>query len=101
MKDARPAEQFESIAVRYMNRFAIEEDDQFEIAAIQNVDGWNKNDVIEKLDKAMQAVENLTKQQNQGIDYFHRRESHSSIFSLKSHCLVQEYMYGMIYYAEN
>ena len=60
------------MAVRYMNRFAIEEDDQFEIAAIQTMDIDNENDVIEKLDKAMQAVENLTKQQNQGIDYFHR-----------------------------
>ena len=70
MKDARPEEQFESIAVRYMNRFAIEEDDQFEIAAIQTVDSWNENDVIEKLDKAMQAVENLTNQQNKGSEFF-------------------------------
>ena len=73
MKDARPAEQSESIAVRYMNRFAIEEDDQFEIAAIQTLDSeYDENDVIEKLDKAMQAVENLAKQQNQGMGYFHR-----------------------------
>ena len=65
-----------------MNRFAIEEDDQFEIAAIATVDRWNENDMIEKLDKAMQAVENLTKQQNQGIDYFHRiKENPIPVFS--------------------
>ena len=69
------------MVVRYMNLFAIEEDDQFEIAAIQTVDSWNENDVIEKLDKAMQAVENLTKQQNQGMDYFHRiKENRIPVF---------------------
>ena len=82
-KKASPHDnQSESLAVRYMNRFAIEEDDQFEIAAIQAVDFLEENDVIEKLDKAMQAVENLTKQQNQGIDYFHRiKENRIPVFS--------------------
>ena len=70
------------MAVRYMNRFAVEEDDQFEIAAFQTVDSQNEIDIIEKLNKAMQAVKNLTKQQNQGIDYFHRiKENRNSVFS--------------------
>ena len=60
------------MAVRYMNRFAVEEDDQFEIAAFLTVDNQNEIDIIEKLNKAMQAVKNLTKLQNQGMDYFRR-----------------------------
>ena len=79
-ENRQPIEQFESIAAKYMNRFAIKEDDQFEIAAIQTVNRRNKNDVIEKLDNAMQAVKNLTKQQNQGMDYFHRIKENRILF---------------------
>ena len=71
-KKFSPYDQSESMAVRYMNRFAVEEDDQFEIAAFQTVDSQNVIDIIEKVNKAMQAVKNLTKLQNQGMDYFHR-----------------------------
>lgn len=71
-KDSAPHRKNESIAVRYMNRFAIEEDGQFEIAAIGTVNRYDENDIIDKVDQAMQAVQNLTKQQNQGMDYFHQ-----------------------------
>lgn len=61
-----------------MNCFAIEEDDQFEIAAIHRVDRWNE---IDKINQAMQAVENLTKHQYEGTDYFHpNQENHNVIF---------------------
>ena len=68
-KDSLSA-QCESISARYMNRFAIEEDGSFEIAAIQTVARSNGNDLFDHLDKAMQAVENLTKLQTEGLDYF-------------------------------
>ena len=53
------------MAARYMNYFAIDEDDQFEIVAFQT----KEKDVL-SLDKAMQAVENLTNQQNKGSEFF-------------------------------
>ena len=74
-----PHNQDESIAVTYMNRFAIKEDDQFEIAAFQTVIRSAKvheNDVLKKLDEAMEsvmrAVKNLTKLQTEGLGYFNR-----------------------------
>ena len=64
-----------------MNRFAIEEDDQFEIAAIDTVNRYNEKDMVDKVFKAMQAIENLTKQQKQGMDYFyHYSENRTSVF---------------------
>ena len=81
-KKFSPYDQSESMAVRYMNRFAVEEDDQFEIAAFLTVDNQNEIDIIEKLNKAMQAVKNLTKLQNQGMDYFHRiKENRIPVFT--------------------
>lgn len=71
-KDNWSPGQSKTIAVRYLNRFAIEEDDQFEIATVQTLDILNENDVCYKLDTAMTAVDNLTKQQNKGMSYFHR-----------------------------
>lgn len=93
-----PSCQSESLALRYMNRYAIDEEDQFEIAAVLTLDALetfenetNKFDessnlfklvnsdnsvrnksilVREKLDKAMQALQSLTKQQKQGLDLF-------------------------------
>ena len=59
-------DQCESIAMRYMNRFAIEEDDQFEIASVQNVKYFFRDDQLYKLDKAMQAVVRLTNQITEG-----------------------------------
>ena len=50
------------MAVRYMNRFAIEEDDQFEIASVQTADYYDEDDQLYKLDKAMQAAVKLTNQ---------------------------------------
>ena len=70
-----PESQYESIATSYMNTFAIDEHNQFEIAAIQTLDysdRFDRKGLEKKLDKAMQAVENLTKQQNEGLDYLHR-----------------------------
>ena len=67
-----PDDQSESMAKRYMNRFAIEEDNQFEIAAIQTVDHRYQNDKTNKLEKAIQTVDNLTKQQSKGLGYFHK-----------------------------
>lgn len=74
-----PHNQDESVAARYMNSFSIKEDDQFEIAAIQTVYSSAKidqNDVLEKLDKAMQsamqAVKNLTKLHTEGSGYFYQ-----------------------------
>ena len=52
-----------------MNRFAIDEEDQFEIAAIQTIDFF-ESAVQKKVDKAMRSVLNLTKQQNKGLSYF-------------------------------
>ena len=58
--------QSESMAVRYMNRFAIEEDDKFEIASVQTAEFFDEDDQLSKLDKAMQAVVKLTNQLTEG-----------------------------------
>ena len=68
--DSAHYNQHESIAARYLNHFAIQEDDQFEVAAIQTLDYEDQNEVFEKVDKAMKAIENLQKKHNQGSDYF-------------------------------
>ena len=81
-KDVRQCAQLESIAARYMNWFAINEDDQNEIASIQTKHlSWLYDPMtIEKVivssefkTEAIQAVENLRKQQNKGKDYFNKR----------------------------
>ena len=74
-KDIQRSGQLESIAKRYMNCFTIDENDQFEIASIQTIDKYDpiavdKVIVKEFKIKIMEAVENLTKQQKQGKDYF-------------------------------
>ena len=76
-KDIRRCAQLESIAARYMNWFAINEDDQFEIASIQTIDQYDpitieKVILAELKNNTIQAVENLRKQQNKGKDYFYR-----------------------------
>ena len=80
-KDIRQCAQVESIAARYMNWFAINEDDQFEIASIQTKHlSWLYDPIaIEKVivfsefkTEAIEAVENLRKQENKGKDYFYR-----------------------------
>ena len=50
----------ESIAMKYINHFAINEDDQFEIAAIKTI---YKDTMPLELDQAIEAAENLTKLQ--------------------------------------
>ena len=60
-----------------MNWFAINEDDQFEIASIQTIDQYDpitieKVILAELKNNTIQAVENLRKQQNKGKDYFYR-----------------------------
>ena len=45
-----------------MNRFAIEEDDQFEIASVQTAEFFDVDDHLYKFDKAMQAVVKLSNQ---------------------------------------
>ena len=54
-----------------MNRFAIDENDQFEIAAIQSL-FQTKEDVYFDENKALQAVENLSRKQMEGLYYFYR-----------------------------
>jgi len=68
-------DQSESMAVRYMNRFAIEEDDQFEIASVQTAEYFDQDDRLYKLDKAMQAVVKLTNQIIEGWVYFQFKSS--------------------------
>ena len=55
--------------MRYINLFAIDEDDQFEIAAIHEL-SYTGGDVEEKIEKAMQAVTKLRQQQKEGSGYF-------------------------------
>lgn len=90
-----PDFQCESIAASYMNTFAIDEDNQFEIAAIETLDQLDRldgNAMQKKFDKAMQTVENLTKQQNEGMDCLHRipkydiRLFKASDYSLQTMC---------------
>lgn len=79
-----PYDQSESIASKYMNRFAIDEDDQFEIAAFQTnefhppfqIDAFGNFDSLlgETLDEALKAVENLTKQQNKALNNLFSRD---------------------------
>ena len=76
-KDIRRCAQLESMAARYMNWFAINEDAQFEIASIQTIDQYDpitieKVILAELKNNTIQAVENLRKQQNKGKDYFYR-----------------------------
>lgn len=57
------------VATRYINSFAINEKDQLEISAF--ITKTASTDVFSvKLDEAMQVIENLTMQQNEGLDYF-------------------------------
>ena len=44
-----------------MNRFTIEEDDQFEIAGIQTIDYRHRNDETDMLDKAIQGIKSYRK----------------------------------------
>ena len=85
-----PHNQDESIATRYMNRYSIVEDDQFEIAAFRTVyrsATVNQKDVFEKLEKtmqeAMQAVVNLTMLHTEGLGYFHRNSQFFISFTRK------------------
>ena len=48
------------MAMKYINHFAINEDDQFEIAAIKTID---KDTMPLEFDQAIEAAENLTKLQ--------------------------------------
>ena len=64
-----PQDQNESIATKYINHFAIDENDQFEIAAFQNLK--KGRDVYFDEDKALQAVKNLSRKQMEGLYYFH------------------------------
>ena len=62
--------QSQSIASRYMNSFAIDENNQFEVAALQLTDKFEGDySIEEKLNKAMKAVEKLTHLQNKGKEF--------------------------------
>lgn len=62
-----------SIATRCINSFAINENDQSEIVTvISNSHDYDTR--VSWLDQVMQAVKNLSKQQNEGTAYFHRFE---------------------------
>ena len=75
--------QDKSMAARYMNYFAIDEDDQFEIVAFQT----KEKDKL-SLDKAMQAVENLTNQQNKGSDFFRKLFIRDFNLNLYLKCMI-------------
>ena len=55
-----------------MNCFAINENDQFEIAAFQSLFQTTEIHVHFDENKALQAVENLTRKQMEGLYYFYR-----------------------------
>ena len=58
-----------------MNQFAISEVDQFEIAAFEffgHFLSYASKSLHTKLNKAMRKVENLTQQQNEGLDYLYK-----------------------------
>ena len=63
-----PWYQARSIGMRYINLFAIDEVDQFEIAAIHEL-SYTEGEVEEKIETAMQAAKKL-RQQNEGPGYF-------------------------------
>ena len=63
-------DQNESIATKYMNYFAIDENDQFEIAAFQSFFQTEEDIYIDE--KELQAVENLSRKQMEGLYYFYR-----------------------------
>ena len=52
-KKRRPFDQYESIATRYINRFAIEEDDQFEIHVFhyKNEMRMDEEEIIESMEE--------------------------------------------------
>ena len=52
--------------MKYINDFAIDEDNQFEIVAIHDTEC----EVKEKIEIAMQAVAKLTQQNKEGPEYF-------------------------------
>ena len=53
-----------------MNYFAIDENDQFEIAAFQSFFQTEEDIYIDE--KELQAVENLSRKQMEGLYYFYR-----------------------------
>ena len=76
-------DQDESIGMRYINRMAIDEDDQFEIAAIDTLvdddigdsDGWYDEAILqEKMNNAILAAKDLedlrNKEQKEGPNHF-------------------------------
>ena len=72
-----PYEQDESIGMIYVNRMAIDEDDQFEIAAIDTLvedDMFQEIIIQERLNKAMQAAKDLdnlrNEEQKEGPNHF-------------------------------
>ena len=64
-----PWYQARSIGMRYINLFAIDEVDQFEIPAIHEL-SYTGGEVEEKIETAMQAAKKLRQQQNEGPGYF-------------------------------
>ena len=80
--------------MRYMNRFTIGEDDQFEIAAIRTAKRYNSHQVDDfwmmesflrgVLDEELQRVQNRTKQQSEALD----QKTFSCDFSNQLHIVV-------------
>ena len=64
-----PWYQARSIGMRYINLFVVDEDDQFEIAAIYEL-SYTGGKVEEKIETAMQAVTQLRQHQKEGSEYF-------------------------------
>ena len=57
-----------------MNRFAIDENDQFEIAAFQSLFQSKEIHVHFDVNKTLQAVENVSMKQMEGLYYFYRTQ---------------------------
>ena len=76
-KEEVPYIQHESMGIRYINRMAIDEEDQFEIAAVHTLlendleksddhDIWFEETIFqEKMNTAVQAAKNLDKLRNE------------------------------------
>ena len=74
-KSLFPSHQDKSIALIYINRFAIDESDQFEINAVYFVGG-----VYITRDKISRVVEKLTTKKNQGSDKCDKTVWHACFF---------------------
>ena len=97
-REQHPYEQDESMGMRYINRMAIDEEDQFEIAGVDTLaendlekyddrDIWFQETIFqEKMNTAVQAAKNLDKlrneEQKEGPNNFHSSLTFSIFLAL-------------------